>query len=104
MIRYTVSLEVAPEVARDWEAWMREHHVPEVLATGCFTSARFGRPLAQVEGAERWVITYELATEADWRRYAAEHAPALQADHARRFGAHVRAARDLIVLEAPVSA
>ena len=37
MYIYNVTVSVDPAVAEEWLAWMRETHIPEVLATGLFT-------------------------------------------------------------------
>ena len=50
MILYNVTLSIDPEISRDWLQWMREEHIPEVLATQCFTEARLSRVNGEEEG------------------------------------------------------
>ena len=41
MILYNVTVKILPEVAEEWEKWMKAEHIPEVMATGLFQWARF---------------------------------------------------------------
>ena len=38
MILYSVTVNIDPAIHDEWLSWMKEVHVPEVLATGCFSS------------------------------------------------------------------
>lgn len=95
MIVYAVTSEVEAGTAREWLAWMRETHVPEVLATGCFTGGRIAQLLdpPPPAGFVTFVLEYEAPTEALLTRYLAQHAPALRQSHTARYGASVRATR-----------
>jgi len=87
MIRYEVRVLVRGEVASAFEAYMREKHLPEILATGCFASIRFER---SEEGGFR--SCYEAATQADLDRYLADHTAHFRADFMAHFpeGCEVR--------------
>ena len=37
MLIYNVTVKVEPGIAADWLQWMRQEHIPEIMATGCFT-------------------------------------------------------------------
>src|SRR5688572_29205975 len=39
MIVYNVTIKVDHSIERDWLTWMKEEHIPDVTATGCFTHA-----------------------------------------------------------------
>jgi hypothetical protein len=39
MFIYNVTIKVTNEIAVEWLQWIKEEHVPEVLATECFTKA-----------------------------------------------------------------
>jgi hypothetical protein len=45
MIIYNVTSKVAFEIEAEWVKWMREEHLAEVVATGCFTHAQLLRLL-----------------------------------------------------------
>ena len=89
VVTYEVTLEVDPEMLEDVERELREHHVPAILATGCFRAVRLDR---SADGRLR--TTYEAATEPDLQRYLAEHTGRLRAEFSRRFPAGVRVARE----------
>lgn len=78
---YEVRVTVDARRGEAFETWMLGDHVPRVLATGCFTGARFER---LAPGAYR--TRYEAAGSADIERYVAEHAPRLRGEFAARFG------------------
>lgn len=92
---YIVSVTVDSDRAAEWEAWMRAHHVQDVLDTGCFVHATMVRD----EGADRdgqcaYRVAYVAPDEATFRRYQADHAAALQHDHTQRFDGCVSASRE----------
>ena len=39
-IVYNVTIKVNTSIATDLLSWLKEEHIPEVIATGCFTNAR----------------------------------------------------------------
>ena len=66
---------------------MREVHVPEVIATGCFTENKMMRlldPPADEEGVT-YAIQYFCKNMETLRHYWKNFAPALQADHTQRY-------------------
>ncbi len=40
MIIYNVTTKVDHSIAAIWLQWMKEEHIPEIKATGCFANAR----------------------------------------------------------------
>lgn len=87
-VTYEVTAEVEPALADAYEAWLRDEHVPALLATGCFAGASVRR------AASRFRIQYDARDRAQLERYLAEHAPRLRDDGLRRFPAGVRLERD----------
>ena len=45
MIIYNVTIKVNTSIAKGWLSWLKEEHIPEVIATGCFTNANIMRLL-----------------------------------------------------------
>jgi hypothetical protein len=86
---YEVTAVVELEMAEGWERYMRERHIPDVLATGCFTSAS----LARASGG-RYLIRYHLAGRADLDRYLAQAAPGLRAEFTARYPGGVALTRE----------
>ena len=89
MLIYEVSGTVNPELVPEYERYMTERHIPDVLASGSFISAAIVRA-----GENRYRILYEVADDATLQRYLDEHAPALRSDFARHFPTGVQLSRD----------
>jgi hypothetical protein len=93
VISYEVTALVVPDLAGDYERFMREDHIPAVLATGCFRRASFMRA-----DPDRYRMRYEARSSQDLDRYLAAHAPALREDFAARFPAGVTLSREVWVV------
>lgn len=93
---YVVYVEVESETAADWEAYMRGHHVQEVVDTGCFSGAIFTAMDEAPAGKRCFRTIYMAEGRADVERYFAEHAARLRDDHNRRFGGSVVARREVL--------
>jgi hypothetical protein len=72
-ITYEITSIVEPGLVEAYERYMREHHIPDVLASGCFLEAVFS-----VAVAGRYRIRYDAATAEDLEHYLAMHAPRLR--------------------------
>jgi hypothetical protein len=93
MVIYEVTALVAPDLVHDYEHFMREDHIPAVLATGCFQRAAFTRA-----DPDRYRMRYEALTSQDLERYLVSHAPALRADFGARFPEGVTLSREVWVV------
>ena len=80
MVLYEVTLQVEPRLATAVEEYMRQHHIPEIFATGCFRRIRFG-----LASAYRFRTTYQADAQTDLDRYLQEHAPRFRAEFQTRF-------------------
>jgi hypothetical protein len=96
MIIYNVTINIDHEVHDQWLEWMRDTHIPEVMATGSFLGHRFCRVLADDEGGATYAIQYTCADMATYERYRDEHAARLQAETQRHFGGRFVAFRTLL--------
>ena len=67
---------------------MRNKHVREVVATGCFLDGRFEQSAPDVYRSR-----YTAASQEDLDRYLAEHAAALRADFHAHFPSGVKLTR-----------
>ena len=61
MIIYNVTLNVDQEVHEEWLNWMKEIHIPDVMATGLFLDNRLCRVLVDDEGGITYAIQYTCA-------------------------------------------
>ena len=80
MIIYEVTAIVEARLAETWERYMRQQHIPDILASGCFQSADLTRATPG-----RYRIRYEASTDEDLERHPATHAARLREDFASRF-------------------
>ena len=80
MIIYNVTTKVNWRVHAEWLTWMKEEHIPEVLATGMFYSFQISRLLEidETEGATYTVQFYAHDLK-HYKRYINEFASALRA-------------------------
>jgi hypothetical protein len=91
MVTYEITAEVALEITDRYERYMREHHIQDLLRTGCFRSASFSRS----GGSGRYRVRYEAASEEALERYLTEHAERLRADFAEHLPSGVRVDREV---------
>jgi hypothetical protein len=89
MLRYEVTVQVREDLRGPFEAYFVSKHIPEILATGCFTDIRFDRADS---GSFRTV--YHAATRADLDRYFKDHAAHFRADFANHFPEGVSPSRE----------
>jgi hypothetical protein len=89
-LAYEVTLDVEPALAEAVHHELVEHHIPAILATGCFRAIRLER---EEDGRIR--TRYEAASRADLDRYLAEHTERFRAEFTSRFPAGVRPARGI---------
>ena len=88
MIHYEVTLECSAETAPSLERWMRNTHIPEMLATGCFAAIHFDA------SAGRFRTVYQAAGREHLDRYLADHAERLRASFRRQFPDGVAVSRE----------
>jgi len=85
MVLYNVTVSVDPAIAEEWLQWMREIHIPEVMATGCFLESRLSRVHGEEEGGLTYSVLYLSPDQTTLTRYQKEFAPALQLAHSQRY-------------------
>ncbi|MFM1878008.1 MAG: hypothetical protein RLZZ241_874 [Bacteroidota bacterium] len=86
MVIYNVTTLVEASIHENWLAWMNEVHIPEVLATGKFTEARFCRVLAQAENEITYSVQYVAPNRESLELYYHENATSLQDKVFHEFG------------------
>jgi hypothetical protein len=87
MILYNVTTNIDESIHQQWMQWMQQKHIPEVLATGKFTSARLVRVLVEDEmGGVTYAIQYTTDSRETLQRYYDEDAPRLREEGSRLFG------------------
>ncbi|MBI1305309.1 MAG: DUF4286 family protein [Bacteroidetes bacterium] len=98
MIQYNVTCLIDPEIESEWIAWMKEEHLPEVMATGKFISYRMFKidPHHPEDIGISFAIQYWAESRDHFNDYAANHGPALKEKTLRKFGERVQAFRTLM--------
>ncbi|WKK75653.2 DUF4286 family protein [Marivirga salinae] len=86
MIIYNVTVNVEKEVEEVWVNWMKETHIPEILATGLFHEHKMLRLLNETEGeGETYAVQYFTDELDKLEKYMSEEAPRLRDEHYKKF-------------------
>lgn len=87
MILYNVTVKIENEIQQDWLNWMKTVHIPDVMATGCFSENKIMcllEPPPDGQGTT-YAIQYFCNDLDTLKQYWKIHAPSLQADHTERY-------------------
>ncbi|MBC7426591.1 MAG: DUF4286 family protein [Bacteroidia bacterium] len=98
MIIYNVTCNVSESMAAEWLNWMKEEHIPEVMATGLFSSYRILKLLTVVEDNEglNYAIQYSCDSVEAFDKYVEIYGPGLKAKTYEKYGDSVLAFRTLL--------
>jgi hypothetical protein len=98
---YNVTIKVEHAIAASWLQWMKEEHMPQLIATGCFSGCSLFRLLEQDEtDGITYCAQYTCNTMEDYQRYIDIHATTMRAITQERWGGRYIAFRSLMSLEA----
>lgn len=100
MYIYNVTINIDESVEKEWLLWMQTH-IPEVLATGRFISAKLTQVLVKEEmGGVTYSVQYTAKTREDLDSYYKIDAPKLRSDGMKKFADKMLAFRtELKVIE-----
>lgn len=85
MYIYNVTINVDESILGEWLIWI-EKHIPEVLATGKFISAKMTQVLVDEEmGGATYSIQYTAKTREDLDNYYKHDANKLRTDGMKKF-------------------
>lgn len=98
MIIYHVTINVEEAIHNEWIRWMKEVHIPEVMATGMFSDYHMMRMISRSEGETgiTYAVQYFSENMDNYLRYQEEFAPALQAETRRLYEGKFVAFRSLL--------
>ncbi len=70
MILYNVTVKAENSIAGAWLTWLKEEHIPDIIATGCFTHATVLR-LLETDDTEglTYAVQYHAESKALYNRY-----------------------------------
>ena len=93
MYIYNVTVNIDQSVHQEWLSWI-ENHIPEVLATGYFLSAKLTEVLVEEEmGGTTYSVQYTAKTREDLDAYYEKHADELRAISFKKFADKILAFR-----------
>ncbi|NND78448.1 MAG: DUF4286 family protein [Maribacter sp.] len=86
MYIYNVTTNIDESVHDQWLKWMKEIHIPEVLATGKFLSAKMCKVLVEEDmGGITYSVQYTTVDKETLLAYYKEEAPSLRQEVLRLF-------------------
>jgi hypothetical protein len=96
-IIYNVTTQVSHGIAKQWLNWLREEHIPEIVATGCFTHAAILR-LIEVDETQgpTYAIQYHTTSKALYNRYIEDFAEEMRKKAIARWGDQFIAFRSVL--------
>jgi Domain of unknown function (DUF4286) len=89
MIIYEITTIVRADLIESYEKYMREIHIPDLLATGCFSGAKFTR-----SGEDRYRIQYEAHDQNALDEYLNKQAARIRADLLKHFSEGIELSRE----------
>ena len=97
MFIYNVTTQISHQIHEAWLAWMQEKHIPEVMATDCFTKFQFVR-LLEVDESDSvtYATQYYAASKANYNRYIQLYANALREEALKSWGNNAIGFRSLM--------
>ncbi len=97
MVLYNVTIVLEPAIKDDWIKWMKEVHIREVMATGCFKEYKMSQVIDDRNPDQTtFAIQYLCESHETLDYYQQKHAPALQAAHTKRYSGKFGAFRTLL--------
>ena len=87
MYIYNVTTNVDESIFEKWLNWMKQKHIPEMLETGKFSSAKMCKVMVQEEmGGVTYAVQYATESLETLEAYYKEDAPKLREESMQMFG------------------
>jgi hypothetical protein len=86
MLLYNITIGIDAEIEQEWIAWIKENHIPYVMATGLFIESKMYKVLHdQEDGTISYSIQYFAKSINEVTQYLEIFAPALIEQHRKKF-------------------
>ena len=86
MIIYNFTINIEESISKDWLCWMQKTHIPEVMKTGMFVSAKMTRVMVKEQmGGITYSIQYSCESKSKLDEYQVQFEPKLQQKHIQKF-------------------
>ena len=90
MIIYNVTTKVHAAVDEAWLQWIKDEHIPAIMASGFFTAYKLCRLLEQDDSeGKTYAVQYTTANEKNYQQFMKVHAPLLRKKATEKWGAHI---------------
>lgn len=86
MYIYNVTTNIEESAHKEWLTWMKEIHIPDVLATGKFLGAKLSKVLVEEEmGGMTYSVQFTSSDKETLEKYYTEDAERLRQDATKLF-------------------
>jgi len=86
MYIYNITTNIEESVHDEWLVWMREVHIPDVLATGKFLNAKMSKIMVEEDmGGISYSVQFTTLSKEELLRYYSEDAPRLREEAHKMF-------------------
>lgn len=83
---YNVTINIEESIRQEWLYWMQKTHIPEMMGTGLFHSAKMTRVLVEEQmGGHTYSIQYSCESKSKLDQYKHKFASNLEEKHAKKF-------------------
>jgi hypothetical protein len=96
MVLYNITISVDATCSEEWFEYMKNDHIPAVLATGHFRDYKLCRVEGDEQGGLTFAVQYLAHSVEAFTTYQTDCAPALQADFVKRWGSKAAAFRTIL--------
>lgn len=96
MIIYNVTVNIEDSAHDAWLLWMKETHINDVMNTGMFLENKICKVMVEEQSGTTYSIQYTCKNMETLEHYQKNFAPALQADHNKKFEGKFVAFRTLL--------
>jgi hypothetical protein len=97
MMIYNVTSKIDWSIADAWVEWMQQVHIPDVVATGCFTKSQFVRLMdIDEKDGPTYAAQYYAESQQKIDEYIQQHATVLRKHTIEKWGDKFIAFRTLM--------
>lgn len=96
MFIYNVTVNIDEDVHNEWLQWMKSHHIPDVMNSGCFVENKIVKVLHVNDSGHTYSFQYTFKDMKDIEKYQKDFAPGLQADVKQKYGEKFTAFRTIL--------
>jgi hypothetical protein len=98
MIVYNVTLSIHPAIEEEAITWLKEEHIPEVMATGLFVSSNMFKVLEHPQGKTHnsYAVQYTLESWLKFSEYEKKYAEIMRTKTKEKYGENILAFRTFL--------